>query len=289
MEQLNINNGNGQSYGYIVYRKTLVLRPGMKLTIRGHPRDLVQLMINGIQVNPGIYNLADLGKNFGSWGLRDAEFELLTHLEDCESGCTMDLMVENLGRANFGAPHNFQQLKGLWEGDVLLDGVPLDDWEHIAVEMKSDWLSTLTSWEPYNPSENIRPGPRLLRGNLNIEEALPESGSYPDTFFDYDCAACQVSLSSQCSTGKFLSNYRTQLSFQDWKHGAVFVNGFNIGRYHIVGPQKSLYIPGPLLKQGSNEIIVFENYLGSDTMKFTDTPNYGTPSEDPSFLIHTEL
>ena len=119
MEQLNINNGNGQSYGYIVYRKTLVLRPGMKLTIRGHPRDLVQLMINGIQVNPGIYNLADLGKNFGSWGLRDAEFELLTHLEDCESGCTMDLMVENLGRANFGAPHNFQQLKGLWEGDVL--------------------------------------------------------------------------------------------------------------------------------------------------------------------------
>ena len=193
MEQLNINNGNGQSYGYIVYRKTLVLRPGMRLTIRGHPRDLVQLMINGIQVNPGIYNLADLGKNFGSWGLRDAEFELLTHLEDCESGCTMDLMVENLGRANFGAPHNFEQKKGLWEGDVLLDGVPLDDWEHIAVEMKSDWLSTLTSWEPYNAIDNIRPGPRLLRGYLNIEDAIPDSGIYHDTFFDYDCATCQVS------------------------------------------------------------------------------------------------
>lgn len=266
MEQLNINNGNGQSYGYIVYRKTLVLRPGMRLTIRGHPRDLVQLMINGIQVNPGIYNLADLGKNFGSWGLRDAEFELLTHLEDCESGCTMDLMVENLGRANFGAPHNFEQKKGLWEGDVLLDGVPLDDWEHIAVEMKSDWLSTLTSWEPYNAIDNIRPGPRLLRGYLNIEDAIPDSGIYPDTFFDYDCATCQ-----------------------DWKHGAVFVNGFNIGRYHIVGPQKSLYIPGPLLKEGSNEIIVFENYLGSDVMKFTDTPNYGTPSEDSEFHIHSEL
>ena len=193
MEQLNINNGNGQSYGYIVYRKTLVLRPGMRLTIRGHPRDLVQLMINGIQVNPGIYNLADLGKNFGSWGLRDAEFELLTHLEDCESGCTMDLMVENLGRANFGAPHNFEQKKGLWEGDVLLDGVPLDDWEHIAVEMKSDWLSTLTSWEPYNAIDNIRPGPRLLRGYLSIKDAIPDTGIYPDTFFDYDCATCQVS------------------------------------------------------------------------------------------------
>ena len=44
MEQLDINNGNGQSYGYIVYRKTLVLRPGMKLKIRGHPRDLVQVI-----------------------------------------------------------------------------------------------------------------------------------------------------------------------------------------------------------------------------------------------------
>ena len=31
-------------------------------------------------------------------------------------------MVENLGRANFGAPHNFEQLKGLWEGEVVLDG-----------------------------------------------------------------------------------------------------------------------------------------------------------------------
>ena len=28
-----------------------------------------------------------------------------------------------LGRANFGAPHNFEQKKGLWEGDVLLDEV----------------------------------------------------------------------------------------------------------------------------------------------------------------------
>ena len=44
MEQLDINNGNGQGYGYIVYRKTLVLQAGMKLKIRGHPRDLVQVI-----------------------------------------------------------------------------------------------------------------------------------------------------------------------------------------------------------------------------------------------------
>ena len=57
MEQLDINNGNGQSYGYIVYRKTLVLRPGMKLKIRGHPRDLVQVIILGSVRSSGSRNL----------------------------------------------------------------------------------------------------------------------------------------------------------------------------------------------------------------------------------------
>merc|ERR1712117_494156 len=100
-----------------------------------------------------------------------------------------------------------------------------------------------------------------------------------------------IMIVSHVRYGKVPSVFSTSniVLTQDWKHGAVFVNGFNIGRYYSVGPQKSLYIPGPLLKQGSNEIIVFENYLGSDTFKFTDTPNYGTPSEESSFTIHSEL
>ena len=39
--------------------------------------------------------------------------------------------------------------------------------------------------------------------------------------------------------------------------GYVFVNGFNLGRYWSIGPQKSLYLPGSLLKE-DNEIIIFE-------------------------------
>ncbi len=39
--------------------------------------------------------------------------------------------------------------------------------------------------------------------------------------------------------------------------GYVFVNGFNLGRYWSIGPQKALYLPGSLLKE-DNEIIVFE-------------------------------
>ena len=41
--------------------------------------------------------------------------------------------------------------------------------------------------------------------------------------------------------------------------GIVWVNGFNIGRYWIdAGPQKTLFIPAGLLKEGMNEITVLE-------------------------------
>lgn len=40
--------------------------------------------------------------------------------------------------------------------------------------------------------------------------------------------------------------------------GCVFVNGFNLGRFWEIGPQKRLYLPAPLLKKGRNEIVVFE-------------------------------
>lgn len=69
MEQLSINNGNGQSYGYIVYRKTLKIADGSKIVVRGHVTDLLQLMINGKMLNEPILELTDLGK-FGSWGNR---------------------------------------------------------------------------------------------------------------------------------------------------------------------------------------------------------------------------
>ena len=50
----------------------------------------------------------------------------------------------------------------------------------------------------------------------------------------------------------------TFINMQGWTKGIVFVNDFNIGRYWNVGPQKRLYIPAPLLRQGNNTITVFE-------------------------------
>ncbi|MEV7810701.1 beta-galactosidase family protein [Streptomyces flaveolus] len=40
--------------------------------------------------------------------------------------------------------------------------------------------------------------------------------------------------------------------------GFVWVNGFNLGRYWAVGPQRSLYVPGPVLREGENEVWLLE-------------------------------
>lgn len=50
----------------------------------------------------------------------------------------------------------------------------------------------------------------------------------------------------------------TFIDMSKWGKGVVFVNGFNLGRYWNVGPQQKLYIPGPKLKIGVNELIIFE-------------------------------
>ena len=40
--------------------------------------------------------------------------------------------------------------------------------------------------------------------------------------------------------------------------GAAWINGHNLGRFWSVGPQQTLYVPGPWLHKGTNEIVVFD-------------------------------
>lgn len=83
--------------------------------------------------------------------------------------------------------------------------------------------------------------PAFYRGNLNVEETA-------DTF----------------------------LNLEGWTKGVVFINGFNLGRYWNIGPQKTLYVPGPLLKQGDNEIVIFELYGTTEpVVTFADQPDLG--------------
>ena len=50
----------------------------------------------------------------------------------------------------------------------------------------------------------------------------------------------------------------TYLDMSGWTKGVVWINGHNLGRYWKLGPQQRLFCPAPFLRQGTNEIIVFD-------------------------------
>lgn len=64
---------------------------------------------------------------------------------------------------------------------------------------------------------------------------------------------------------------------ENFKKGVCFINGFNIGRYYnAAGPQKTLFVPAPLLKEGENEIIIFEtDGCTEPVVEFLDKPELG--------------
>jgi beta-galactosidase len=49
----------------------------------------------------------------------------------------------------------------------------------------------------------------------------------------------------------------TFLDTHGWGKGAAWVNGHALGRFWNLGPQQTLYVPGPWLKKGTNELVVF--------------------------------
>ena len=91
--------------------------------------------------------------------------------------------------------------------------------------------------------EKIATHPSFVRGTLEIE------GAPADTFIRLD----------------------------GFKKGFVKINGINIGRYfNEAGPQKTLYVPAPFLKEGKNEILVFDSDgIVDPIVTFVDTPDLG--------------
>ena len=53
----------------------------------------------------------------------------------------------------------------------------------------------------------------------------------------------------------------TYVALPGGSKGAAWLNGFHLGRYWnsvAHGPQRTLYVPGPLVMQGKNELVVLE-------------------------------
>ena len=69
----------------------------------------------------------------------------------------------------------------------------------------------------------------------------------------------------------------TFLDMRGWGKGHVWVNGHHLGRFWKIGPQQTLFLPGPWLKNGANVIIVLElETTGATSVQGLKDPVYET-------------
>uniref|UniRef100_A0A8B9Z6I3 Beta-galactosidase n=1 Tax=Buteo japonicus TaxID=224669 RepID=A0A8B9Z6I3_9AVES len=160
-------------------------------------------------------------------------------LPDGQGFRQLRLLVENRGRVNYGLALNDQR-KGLI-GDVFLNKTPLRNFKIYSLEMKPGFMKSLRHIAGWSAVPDYFVGPAFFRGRLWIEHQ-PQ-----DTF----------------------------LKLQGWEKGVVFVNGQNLGRYWKIGPQETLYLPGPWLWKGSNEIVIFEERTAGRIIQSVDIPYLG--------------
>ena len=139
------------------------------------------------------------------------------------AGDELTLLVENLGRVNFASKIPFQR-KGI-KGKVLADEKALTNWTYYNLNLDKAQLAKIdwTKAEDGIAGMDKAATPTFSRFSLVVDKAC-------DTYLD----------------------------FTGWGKGCIFLNGFNLGRFWEIGPQKRLYVPAPLLKEGENEIIIFE-------------------------------
>ncbi|XP_026273151.1 beta-galactosidase-1-like protein 2 isoform X2 [Frankliniella occidentalis] len=232
MEQLKVNQGSGQNYGYIVYRKqNQPLNPGSTLKITGTIKGSAIVVVDNTLKSHPLNSIQDF-HNFGYWCTEPANNTLDLQVQQ-SSTSTVDVIIENWSRNNYGKlSTDFNQCRGLEASQINIDGQTVEDFIIYALQFKGEWVNSLSGW---SPTTNILEGPVFLKFTLEIDEPV-------DTFLD----------------------------MRGWGKGIVFINGFNIGRYSSIGPIRTLFAPAPLFVKGPNQICVFEHFKSSAQLKFSD-------------------
>ncbi|MGO1200047.1 MAG: beta-galactosidase, partial [Dermabacteraceae bacterium] len=134
----------------------------------------------------------------------------------------VDVLVENLGRVNFGPRLGERKgiLGGVWQSIRFLNDWEADAWP---LEEMGEELAGLLAGAPSVGSRDADALPVLVG-------AAFDAGASQDTFLDVSAAG----------------------------HGVAYVNGFCVGRYWDIGPQQTLYVPAPLVREGRNEVLLLD-------------------------------
>lgn len=202
-----------QGFGSILYRTYLPELTSASVLTVSDPHDFAQVFVDG--------------KYIGSLDRRNGEKEL--RLPPVAKGARLDILVEAMGRINFGRA--IKDFKGITD--------------NVTVTEERDghkFVCDLRNWEVFNIEDEL---PTYTAMNFRpVAEAEMTDGRLPRGVYR---ARFNVSRPSD-----------TFLDFSTWGKGLVYVNGHPLGRIWEIGPQQTLYMPGCWLKKGENEILVFD-------------------------------
>lgn len=193
-----------QGWGSILYRTKLQKSDKEQTLTITEAHDWTQVYVDGKKI-------ATLSRLKG---------EGIVSLPPVKEGAVLDILVEAMGRMNFG--------KGIY------------DWKGITqkVELSSDGnTKDLKNWQVFN---------------IPVDYSFAKDKSYKKDSNTQKHPAYYKATFNLANTGD------TFLNMSDWSKGLVWVNGHAMGRYWEIGPQQTLYVPGCWLKEGENEIIVFD-------------------------------
>ncbi|MFH8376084.1 beta-galactosidase family protein [Streptomyces cyaneofuscatus] len=135
----------------------------------------------------------------------------------------VELWVESLGRVNYGP--RLGEPKGI-TGGVLHERQYLHGVRARGLRLDAFEEAGAVAGVPFGPVPRVPGGTGLFRGTFTVRgtEGVDHAG----------------------------------LRLPGWTRGFVWVNGSCLGRYWSAGPQETLYVPGPLLSEGVNEVWVLE-------------------------------
>ena len=198
----------GQGWGSILYRTTAPAVPTQSILTITDGHDYTQVFVNGELV--------------GALDRRENETTLL--LPSLNEGDRLDILVEAMGRINFGRA--IKDFKGITEKVEI--SYNLSSGSQVTINLKN--------WQVYNLPDSYEAQKEM---NYTTLEGQKVPGCYRAVF-------------NLKKTGD------TFLNMESWGKGQVYVNGHAIGRFWNIGPQQTLYMPGCWLKKGENEIIVLD-------------------------------
>lgn len=212
-EQIRTMEAYDQGFGSILYRTKLPRLDQPAVLHVNEAHDYAQVFVDG--------------KYMGKLDRRNGEKQLT--LPACPEGGTLDILVEAMGRINFGRA--IKDFKGITDRVELM----------IDIDGRS-FVSNLKQWEVFNLEDRYENYQQMkfqpiAEAKATTGERLP--GCYRATF--------QVKKPGD-----------TFLNFETWGKGLVYVNGHGMGRIWEIGPQQTLYVPGCWLKAGENEVLVFD-------------------------------